>query len=111
MSTRQRKQSKLKPLLVPACCLLVLGYFAYHAVEGSYGLYALGKLQDRVATLEAELATVQAERARMEEHVSLMRPESLEKDVVDERARQALNMADAKDIVLFLDEMDRRPAF
>jgi cell division protein FtsB len=111
MSTRQRKQSKLKPLLVPACCLLVLGYFAYHAVEGSYGLYALGKLQDRVATLEAELATVQAERARMEEHVSLMRPESLEKDVVDERARQALNMADAKDIVLFLDEVDRRPAF
>jgi len=111
MSTRQRKQSKLKPLLVPACCLLVLGYFAYHAVEGSYGLYALGKLQDRVATLEAELATVQAERARMEEHVSLMRPESLEKDVVDERARQALNMTDAKDIVLFLDGEDRRPAF
>ena len=49
MSTRQRKQSKLKPLLLPVCCLFVLGYFAYHAVEGDYGLFALGKLQDRVA--------------------------------------------------------------
>jgi cell division protein FtsB len=111
MSTRQRKQSKLKPLLVPACCLLVLGYFAYHAVEGSYGLYAPGKLQDRVAELEAELDAVRAERAKVEEHVALMRPGSLEQDMVDERARQALNMADAKDIVLFLDETDRRPAF
>ena len=32
MSTRQRKQSKIRPLLLPACCLLILGYFAYHAV-------------------------------------------------------------------------------
>lgn len=110
MSTRQRKQSKLKPLLIPVCCLFVLGYFAYHAVEGDYGLYALGKLKDRVASLESELADVQAERMRMQRHVALMRPESLDRDMIDERARQALNMADAKDLVIFLDpEARRRP--
>jgi cell division protein FtsB len=110
MTTRQRKQSKLKPLLLPVCCLFVLGYFAYHAVEGDYGLYALGKLQARVAMLDAQLASVRAERARMERHVALMRPESLDKDMIDERAREALNMADAKDIVIFLDAADRRSA-
>ena len=104
MSTRQRKQSKIRPLLLPFCCLLVLGYFAYHAVEGDYGLFALGKLKDRVASLEAELATsARGEPARMERHVALMRPESLDRDMIDERAREALNMADAKDIVIFLD--------
>jgi cell division protein FtsB len=108
MSTRQRKQSKLKPLLVPVCCLFVLGYFAYHAVEGDYGLFALGKLQDRVAALEVQLDAVRAERAHMERHVALVRPESLDKDMIDERAREALNMADAKDIVIFLDPGDRR---
>lgn len=108
MSTRQRKQSKLKPLLVPVCCLFVLGYFAYHAVEGDYGLFALGKLKDRVAALEVELAAVRAERAEMERHVALVRPESLDKDMIDERAREALNMADAKDIVIFLDSANRR---
>jgi cell division protein FtsB len=74
MSTRQRKQSKLKPLLLPFCCLLILGYFAFHAVEGDYGLYALGKLNDRVASLEAALEAVRAERAGLEAHVALMRP-------------------------------------
>ncbi|HWT29497.1 MAG TPA: septum formation initiator family protein, partial [Propylenella sp.] len=85
MATRQRKQSKLKPLLVPVCCLFILGYFAYHAVEGDYGLFALGKLQDRVSGLEKELASARAERARMEAHVALMRSESLDKDMIDER--------------------------
>jgi cell division protein FtsB len=45
----------------------------------------------------------------MESHVSLMRPESLDRDMIDERAREALNMADAKDIVIFLAPADRRP--
>jgi cell division protein FtsB len=110
MSTRQRKQSKVRPLLLPLCCLLILGYFAYHAVEGDYGLFALGKLQDRVASLETELAKARAARERLEAHVALMRPESLDRDMIDERAREALNMANAKDIVIFLDEADRRPA-
>ena len=108
MFTRQRKQPKLKPLLVPVCCLFVLGYFAYHAVEGDYGLFALGKLEQRVASLEAEIDAVRADRRNMESHVALMRPESVDRDMIDERAREALNMADAKDIVIFLEPADRR---
>jgi cell division protein FtsB len=110
MATRQRKQSKIRPLLLPFFCLLVMGYFAYHAVEGDYGLFALGKLKEREASLEAELAKARAEREQMERHVSLMRPESLERDMIDERAREALNMANAKDLVIFLDSADRTPA-
>ena len=62
-----------------------------------------------MASLEAELATARAEREQMERHVALMRPESLDRDMIDERAREALNMADAKDIVIFLDPADRTP--
>jgi cell division protein FtsB len=109
MTTRQRKQSKLKPLLLPVACLFILSYFAYHAVEGDYGLFALGKLTQREAALESELAGLQHDRARLEQHVALMRPASLDRDMIDERAREALNMADAKDIVIFLDPADRRP--
>ena len=108
MSTRQRKQSKVRPLLLPLSCLFILGYFAYHGVEGSYGLFALGKLNERIATLETELQAVRDERSQMERHVALMRPDSLDRDMIDERARQALNMSDAKDIVIFLAPSDRR---
>lgn len=108
MSTRQRKQSKVRPLLLPLGCLLIMGYFAYHAVEGDYGLFALEKLKDREASLEAALGKARAERQRLESRVALLRPESLDRDMIDERAREALNMANAKDIVIFLDPADRR---
>ncbi len=108
MPTRQRKQSKVRPLLLPFACLLIIGYFAYHAVEGDYGLRALGKLQVRVASLESELTAARAERERRENHVALMRPESLDRDMIDERARETLNMADAKDLVIFLEPDERR---
>jgi cell division protein FtsB len=107
MATRQRKQSKIRPLLLPFFCLLIMGYFAYHAVEGDYGLFALGKLKEREALLEAELVKARGEREQMERHVRLMRPESLDRDMLDERAREALNMADAKDLVILLDSADR----
>ena len=85
-----------------------MGYFAYHAVEGDYGLFALGKLRDRVASLEAELGAGARRTGEDGAHVALMRPESLDRDMIDERAREALNMADAKDIVIFLAPEDRR---
>lgn len=100
MSTRQRKQSKLKPLLLPTMSILVLGYFAFHAVEGDYGLAALERLEARAAALEAELAAAKDERSRLERHVALMRPESLDADLVEERARQALNMVAPRDLVI-----------
>jgi cell division protein FtsB len=84
-----------------------MGYFAYHAVEGDYGLLALAKLKDREASLETQLAKVKADRARMESRVALLRPESLDRDMVDERAREALNMVDAKDVVIFVEHPDR----
>ncbi len=102
MSTRQRKQSKIKPLLIPAACLLILGYFAFHAVEGEFGLYALIRLQDREAGLVAELGRLKADRQRIEKRVALMRPESLDPDMIDEKARESLNMAHPDDRIILL---------
>jgi cell division protein FtsB len=102
MATRQRKRSKIKPLLGPAAALLALAYFAYHAVEGEYGLSALNRLNEREAQLTAELEALKADRAALEERVALVRPQSLDPDMIDERARQALNLAHPNDLVIFL---------
>ncbi|MGQ7791451.1 FtsB family cell division protein [Faunimonas sp. B44] len=109
MSTRQHRQSKFKPLLIPALSLLVLGYFAFHAVEGTYGLNALEKLEIRQAELEQALAEVRAERAVAEKRISLMRADSLDGDLIDERARQALNMASDRDLVILLGPRTSQP--
>lgn len=103
MATRQRKQSKVRPLLIPAACLLLLAYFGYHAVEGDYGHNALQKLKARQTDLAGELARLKEERQALDRRVALMRPESLDPDMIEERARRTLNVARANDIVILRD--------
>lgn len=103
MATRQRKQSKVGPLLVPAACLLLLAYFGYHAVEGDYGHHALQKLKARETDLAGQLARLNDERRALDRRVALMRPESLDPDMIEERARRALNVARVDDIVILRD--------
>lgn len=110
MSTSLRKKSKFRFLLLPAFCLLMLSYFAYHAIEGEYGLASHARMTARLAEIEHELAEVGAVRQRYEQYVALMRPESIDADMVDERARQALNLVHRNDVVIFLDHGASRPA-
>ncbi len=100
MATRQRRKSTIKPLLVPAMCLLLLGYFGYHAVEDDYGYHALQKLKAREIDLSDQLARLQDERRVLDRRVALMRPESLDPDMIEERARGTLNVARVGDIVI-----------
>jgi cell division protein FtsB len=90
----------LRRSLFPLMCLSVIVYFAYHAVQGDNGLLAWYKLQSEARELEAELATVQAERRALEADVALMRPESLDPDMLDQRARETLNLAHPNDITI-----------
>ena len=103
MATRQRKQSKVTPLVVPAVCLLLLGYFGYHAVEGDYGHHALQKLKAREIALGGQLARAKDERRALDRRVSLMRPQSLDPDMIEERARRTLNVARTGDIIILRD--------
>lgn len=104
MSTRQHKPSKLRPVLVPLGSLAVLAYFAYHAVEGEYGLDSGERMAAQEVRLRAELRQLTEQRERAEAQVALMRPESLDPDLVDERARHSLNLAHPNDVVLFLSQ-------
>lgn len=101
MSTSQRKKSKLKVLLLPAFCLLMLGYFAYHAIEGAYGLASHARMTAELAKIEHELAEVGTVRKRYEKNIALMRSESLDPDMIGERARHALNLVHRNDVVIF----------
>ena len=100
MATRQRRKSRVRPLLVPATCLLLLGYFGYHAVEGDYGYHALQKLNARKIHLGDELAHLKNERRALDRRVALMRPESLDPDIIEERARLTLGVVHIGDIVI-----------
>lgn len=87
-------------VLVGAAAFVALGYFAWHAYHGNHGLVARDQLRERVAVLEAEVARVKAERQAMERRVALLKPQSLDPDMLEERARATLMLAHPNDVVL-----------
>ena len=93
----------MRQALVSFVCIIVLSYFAYHAVYGRHGFIAWLSLQNSVDTLEQQFAEVEATHRSLEQQVSLLRPESLDPDLLDERARATLGLADKDDIVIFRD--------
>ncbi|CCG40252.1 Septum formation initiator [Magnetospirillum molischianum DSM 120] len=76
-------------------------YFAYHTVEGDRGIRAWLRLQDEILNAEMQLAKVSSERREMEHRVLLLRPDHLDQDMLEERARIMLNMSKDGDIVVF----------
>ena len=100
MWTRQRKTRNTGALIVPALATVFLSYFGYHAFEGDYGIYSKYRLEERVSALKVELETVKAERIRLERRVKRMHDGSLERDIVDELARRALNLAKPDEVVI-----------
>ena len=100
MWTRQRKKRNTGALIVPAITAAFLSYFGFHAFQGEYGIYSKYRLEERAAALEAKLETTRAERVAIEQRVRLLHDGSLEKDMLDEHARRALNMALADEVVI-----------
>ena len=86
--------------IFPMLALGAAGYFGYHLQIGDHGLKARADLEGRKAVLEGELAGLKEVRERLERDVSLLRPESLDPDMLDERARAILNLAHSDDLIM-----------
>ena len=101
MWTRQRKSRRYGALIMPAIAAVFLSYFGYHAFHGEYGIYAAKRLAERTEMLQAELASLRAERTTLEHRLSLLSDGTIERDMLDEHARRALNLAREDEIVIF----------
>jgi cell division protein FtsB len=91
---------RFRAFIFPLVALGVGGYFGYHLQIGEHGLKARADLERREEVLEGELAGLQEVRQRLERDVALLRPESLDPDMLDERARALLNLAHPDDLVM-----------
>lgn len=100
MWTRQHKQRNTGRLIVPAITAAFLSYFGFHAFNGEFGIYSKYQLQDRALELQAELTSVQKQRSDLERRVQLLHDGTLEKDMLDEQARRALNMSTPHEITI-----------
>ena len=102
MTTRQRRNSRRRKLLLPLGAIAVMAYFGYHSFNGDYGIWSRDRMRREAIGLEAELASLKAEHAALQERASLLRPESLDPDMIDERARRNLNVLKSDELVINL---------
>ena len=102
MWTRQHRQRNTGRLIVPTLCAAVLAYFGFHAYHGEYGINSKYKLPARIAELQAQLDTVKERRVALERRVQLLHDGTLEKDMLDEQARRALNVARPDEVIVMI---------
>lgn len=91
---------KLQPMLwstLGACLVL---YFLYHTIQGEHGWLAAMRLEHKVKEAETTLDALEAERGALEHRVKLMRKDSLDIDLLDEKARATLNYTKPNEIVI-----------
>ena len=83
--------------VIGAC---IVGYFLYHTVEGERGWVAQMHLQNEVDAAKETLAKLKQEHEALDHRVHLMRPESLDPDLLDEESRKTLNYSKPNEIVI-----------
>ena len=99
LSEIRRRARHIVPQVVLAC---TLGYFAYHTTQGERGLLAWLQLEKDLRVAQSEAAVLANQRLRLENRVSQLRPDGLDPDMLEERARALLNYGrDDEVIILF----------
>jgi cell division protein FtsB len=86
--------------LVTLGCLALLSYFAWHAMRGPRGIDYLHKLQAQQQHLAGELKLASTDRDKLEAKVKLMRPESVDPDLLEELARSELEMSRRNELIV-----------
>ncbi|MEE8245960.1 MAG: septum formation initiator family protein [Alphaproteobacteria bacterium] len=103
MSLLYEVRRRARPAALPLLAALAIGYFGYHAVQGDRGVLTWLQLKQEIAAISTELEAARTARLGLERRVALLKPEGLDRDMLDERARVVLGLAHADEVV-FLNE-------
>src|SRR5690349_2079081 len=102
MVTRPRLRSILTALTLYAIAAALIGYFGVNAYTGNLGLRARQDIDAQMAELVAERDRLRADREQWQHKVGLLKPDRLDPDLLDERARVLLNYADPRDSIMLV---------
>ncbi|MEK9945344.1 MAG: septum formation initiator family protein [Alphaproteobacteria bacterium] len=94
-------KKRTRATIAPFLLILMVAYFGVSFVQGDRGLLAWIRLSDEVAVAKADLGALRAERTRMEHRTQLLRPDGLDLDMLDERARALLGFTHKDEIVIY----------
>ncbi|MDH3475557.1 MAG: septum formation initiator family protein [Rhodospirillales bacterium] len=86
----KKRARQVAPQFFLAC---LAAYFGYHAIQGDRGILARHRLQQELLDAQSLRQQLTEERAYLTHRVELLRPDSLDSDMLEERARALLNFS------------------
>jgi cell division protein FtsB len=99
------KRTRLRSILTPIFFYLVLGvtsgYLVWGASNGEHGLKAREKFDADAVELEGQLAALKVEHARWESRVASLKPESVDRDLLDQEAHALIDRVAKDEVVIF----------
>ena len=85
-------------LAVIGVCLSI--YFCYHLIAGQRGYFSLIYLNNQVERMQTDYAALNEKRVAIEKRVVMMRPGSIDRDLLEERARHVLGFRHKDELIL-----------
>ena len=93
---------RARHIVAPVLGAAVVGYFAYHAVQGDRGIKAYLELKQDAEHLRQDVAHLSDKRFVLENRVARLRPDGLDLDLLEERAREQFNLVQPDEAVILL---------
>lgn len=90
--------------MLPAVCLLLIGYFVSHAISGPTGVIAWKDYKLQRAQLQQQAAASSEARAALDRQVKLLNPKKVDRDLADELVRKNLNVVKPDEVIVRLDD-------
>lgn len=107
MAVLSEIRRRARQITIPVIGACVLGYFAYHTVQGDRGLLAYWRISQEVNRAQTTLNGIHDQRDTLEQRVSLLRANGLDLDMLDQQARMLFNLLDRDDLLIFLPNTTR----
>ena len=102
MVVRTRLASVLLPLAFYVFSGVVGCFFIWHAFHGERGIEADKETRRQLVEVEAQLKTLRAEKAQWQKRIDLLRGPDIDRDLLDEEARNLLNRVNRTDLLVLL---------
>ncbi len=99
---------RVRHMIGPLIGICSIAYFGFHVVHGERGLLTYWRLKQVIAETQPLLEEAQLQRQLLENRVGLLRPDNLDPDMLEERARVMLNFGYANDIVILFEKETTR---
>jgi cell division protein FtsB len=80
--------------------IALTSYLTFAALQGEHGLFSLFRVQADEATLRAELGDLKEQRAAIQNRTARLSTETLDLDLLDERARKVLSLGRPDEIII-----------